>query len=333
MDPLGAVAEAVAEPVVQIGAAPVAIPEVPAVPVNPAVVPVAPPVAVPQPVPMPQPVPVPQPVAPPIAQPPMPMAQAQPVQPVRAMMDYSESPYEPPMTAEEALATAEREGLIMPRSNSQTGYRGVTHVTGKKARPFQAWVCREGKLERLGRFATPEEAALCRARTPEGKKAASRSARGGKSSPAPMTVEEAEAQAEAAEAQAEAEGLTLQRSENQTGYVGVYVNTSNKVKPFEARVRRDGKRVSLGHFATAEEAALEVRRRHGRHRQSPLPTPPPAPTPARRAPPAPPARAPPPPGSRRWHAWRRTSPKARRSANRPRSARRPRWRCPWCRRR
>merc|ERR1740133_391179 len=173
---------------------------------------------------------------------------------------YAEVPYEPPMSAEDALATAEREGLIMPRAESKTGFRGVTHVTGKKARPFQAWVCREGKLERLGRFATPEEAALCRARTPEGKKAANRSARGGKSGPVPMTVEEAEAQAEAAEAQAEAEGLTLQRSENQTGYVGVYVNTSNKVKPFEARVRRGGQRVFIGHFATAEEAALEVAR-------------------------------------------------------------------------
>jgi len=173
---------------------------------------------------------------------------------------YAEVPYEAPMSAEDALATAEREGLIMPRAESKTGFRGVTHVTGKKARPFQAWVCREGKLERLGRFATPEEAALCRARTPEGKKAANRSARGGKSGPVPMTVEEAEAQAEAAEAQAEAEGLTLQRSENQTGYVGVYVNTSNKVKPFEARVRRGGQRVFIGHFATAEEAALEVAR-------------------------------------------------------------------------
>jgi len=173
---------------------------------------------------------------------------------------YAEVPYEAPMSAEDALATAEREGLIMPRAESKTGFRGVTHVTGKKARPYQAWVCREGKLERLGRFATPEEAALCRARTPEGKKAANRSARGGKSGPVPMTVEEAEAQAEAAEAQAEAEGLTLQRSENQTGYVGVYVNTSNKVKPFEARVRRGGQRVFIGHFATAEEAALEVAR-------------------------------------------------------------------------
>ena len=72
--------------------------------------------------------------------------------------------------------------------------------------------------------------------------------------------EEAEAQAEAAEAQAEAEGLTLQRSENQTGYVGVYVNTSNKVKPFEARVMRGGKEVNLGSFATAEEAALQYAR-------------------------------------------------------------------------
>ena len=205
--------------------------------------------------PLAEPVAQPQPVAQPVAfaapQPPMahqPVAIAAHVQPqpvaqlvaaqatvattalaATASYAYAEVPYEAPMSAEDALATAEREGLIMPRAESKTGFRGVTHVTGKKARPFQAWVCRDGKLERLGRFATPEEAALCRARTPEGKKAANRSARGGKSGPVPMTVEEAEAQAEAAEAQAEAEGLTLQRSENQTGYVGVYVNTSNKV--------------------------------------------------------------------------------------------------------
>ena len=29
-------------------------------------------------------------------------------------------------------------GLLMPRSNGKTGFRGVTHVTGKKARPYQA---------------------------------------------------------------------------------------------------------------------------------------------------------------------------------------------------
>ena len=45
-----------------------------------------------------------------------------------------EAPYEPPLTAEEALATAAREGLTLPRAVSQTGYRGVSHVTGKKVR-------------------------------------------------------------------------------------------------------------------------------------------------------------------------------------------------------
>ena len=87
-----------------------------------------------------------------------------------AVYQDAASTHPPPMTAEQALATAEAEGLVMPRSNGKTGYRGVTHVAGKKARPYQAWICRAGKLERLGRFATPEEAALCRARTPEGQK-------------------------------------------------------------------------------------------------------------------------------------------------------------------
>ena len=45
-----------------------------------------------------------------------------------------EAPYEPPLTAEEALAAAAREGLTLPRAVSQTGYRGVSHVTGKKVR-------------------------------------------------------------------------------------------------------------------------------------------------------------------------------------------------------
>ena len=60
-------------------------------------------------------------------------------------------------------------------------------------------------------------------------------------------------------AQAEAEGLTLLVAENKTGYFGVY-HHSGKPKPYEARVRRGGKYVSLGTFATAEEAALRVAR-------------------------------------------------------------------------
>ena len=59
--------------------------------------------------------------------------------------------------------------------------------------------------------------------------------------------------------QAEAEGLTLLKADNTTGYFGVYHRPS-RPKPYEAAVWRRGKSVSLGFFATAEEAALCVAR-------------------------------------------------------------------------
>ena len=65
---------------------------------------------------------------------------------------------------------------------------------------------------------------------------------------------------EDARQQAGAEGLTLLEAENSTGYFGVYLDKSCKPKPYQARVRRGGKDVSLGRFATAEEAALRVAR-------------------------------------------------------------------------
>mmetsp|Transcript_41075 Transcript_41075/g.108537 ORF Transcript_41075/g.108537 Transcript_41075/m.108537 type:complete len:160 (+) Transcript_41075:701-1180(+) len=51
----------------------------------------------------------------------------------------------------------------------------------------------------------------------------------------------------------------LERSQTASGYVGVAYRKSNKSNPFEAHIRqggRQGKIKSLGHFATAEEAAL-----------------------------------------------------------------------------
>ena len=60
--------------------------------------------------------------------------------------------------------------------------------------------------------------------------------------------------------QAEAEGLTLLKADNTTGYFGVYLDKPGKPKPYQARVRRGGKMVSLGMFATAEEAALCIAR-------------------------------------------------------------------------
>ena len=79
--------------------------------------------------------------------------------------------------------------------------------------------------------------------------------------PAPLTSEEACQQAQA-------EGLTLRVANNGTGYSCVYQadpvpgrlgGFSNR-KPYTAQVRRRGKDMYLGIFATAEEAALCVAR-------------------------------------------------------------------------
>ena len=68
-------------------------------------------------------------------------------------------------------AQAEAEGLTLLVSDNKAGYYGVKHQPGK-SKPFQAQVSRGGKDVHLGHFVTAEEAALCVARTPEGKAAA-----------------------------------------------------------------------------------------------------------------------------------------------------------------
>jgi hypothetical protein len=105
-------------------------------------------------------------------------------------------------------------------------------------------VYRDGKTVRLGSFATAEQAALCVARSPEGRAAAERSA-----AAAPLTSEEARQQAQA-------EGLTLCVSDNKAGYFGVCLAKPGQPKPYDVRVWRGGKKVRLGSFATAEQAAL-----------------------------------------------------------------------------
>ena len=65
--------------------------------------------------------------------------------------------------------------------------------------------------------------------------------------------------AAAAHAAAEAEGLALVPAENATGFKGV-CRDNTKSKPFLASLKRDGRKKHLGHFATAEEAALAVAR-------------------------------------------------------------------------
>ena len=150
-------------------------------------------------------------------------------------------PYRAPLTSEEARQQAQAEGLTLIKAENKTGYFGVCLSNPGKPKPYKAQVSRGGKNVHLGSFATAEEAALCGARSREGKIAAAA---------APLTSEEARQQAQA-------EGLTLRVGESKTGYYGV-AHRPGRPKPYQAEVKRGGKTVHLGCFATAEEAALCV---------------------------------------------------------------------------
>ena len=134
-------------------------------------------------------------------------------------------------------------------AENKAGYFGVSLLSRPgQSKPYQARVKRGGNQVHLGSFATAEEAALSVARSPEGQAVAEERA----AAAAPLTSEEARQQAQA-------EKLTLLVSENKAGYFGVTHRPSNS-KPYQVQVTRGGKQVSLGNFATAEEAALSVAR-------------------------------------------------------------------------
>ena len=156
-----------------------------------------------------------------------------------------------PLTSQEALQQAQAEGLLVPKN--KTGYFGVTVDKRGRAKPYKAQLKREGGMVTLGCFATAEEAALCVARTPEGKAAAAAQATAA-AQPIPLL------RSQEARRQAQAEGLTLRVAKNGTGFLGVRLDKPGQPKPYQARVTRGGKVVSLGHFVTAEEAALCVAR-------------------------------------------------------------------------
>ena len=143
---------------------------------------------------------------------------------------------------------AEAEGLTLLKAENKTGYFGVYLDSRGQPKPYLAQVKRGGKNVSLGSFATAEEAALCIARSPEGQEAAKRAA-----APPPLTSEEAWQHAQA-------EGLTLLVADTKAGYYGVSLDKRGQHKPYNAQVKRGGKDVHLGSFATAEEAALCIAR-------------------------------------------------------------------------
>ena len=67
------------------------------------------------------------------------------------------------------MSTSHTEGLRLLKADNKAGYFGVYHNQPGRPKPYRARVKRSGKLVHLGAFATAEEAALCVARTPEGR--------------------------------------------------------------------------------------------------------------------------------------------------------------------
>jgi len=82
-----------------------------------------------------------------------------------------------PLTSDEARQQAQAEKLTLLKAENHVGYFGVNLAKPGQPKPYQARVRRGGKAVCLGNFANPEEAALCVARTPEGRAAAKRAAR------------------------------------------------------------------------------------------------------------------------------------------------------------
>ena len=165
------------------------------------------------------------------------------------------------LTAEEAVAQAAAEGLTLQKKAHGTGYKCVKRRRDSASKQYEARVYRGGKQIHLGSFDTAEEAALAYARTAEAQaevakaKIVSGAATTNSelnSKPAPLTVD-------GAVAQATAEGHWLEPSNTSISYKGVTINNGThhqSGRRFEVRVRRAGKKVFLGSYATAEEAAL-----------------------------------------------------------------------------
>ena len=72
------------------------------------------------------------------------------------------------LASEEALRQAQAEGLTLRVGKNSTGYFGVCHEPTKSL-PYRAQLKCGGKKVTLGNFATAEEAALCVARSPQGR--------------------------------------------------------------------------------------------------------------------------------------------------------------------
>jgi flagella basal body P-ring formation protein FlgA len=107
-----------------------------------------------------------------------------------------------PLTADEARAAAAAEGLeLVPSSRSETGFKGVRNKGGR----FEVFITENGKQRYISTFATPEEAALCYARSIGAERAAAEAAEARTAEAAKARAAEAAERKKAAKAKRKAE--------------------------------------------------------------------------------------------------------------------------------
>ena len=171
---------------------------------------------------------------------------------------------------DEAKAAEDAEGLRLHLSaRNQTGFRGVFRVdsaTDEGVKLFRARVQRGGRDTHLGCYATARQAAVAYARYVSSvaveEEADGEEAEREAEEEAVREAEEEEAETE--ELAAESDGLRLHLSTKaQTGYQGVYLQpgaTDQTVNRFRVQVKRGGRSIRLGAYATAREAAVAYAR-------------------------------------------------------------------------
>ena len=147
----------------------------------------------------------------------------------------------------EAVRLANEEGLTQEPAETTSGYKGVQYHKGLKSKPYQVQIIGAARrrasasLRKRRRRHSPS-----RERTGEedrgGQTSRSRGTKGG------------------GRQLANEEGLKLEPADTTGGYKGVKKVKRLWSKPYQAKIRRDGKEKYLGTFATAEEAALAFAR-------------------------------------------------------------------------
>jgi hypothetical protein len=151
-----------------------------------------------------------------------------------------------------ARAAAAAEGLeLVPSLSCGTGFKDVAKEYGKYVARFME----NCKRYHLGKWTTPEEAALSYARHLGAERAAAEAAAARAAASQPLTADEIWAAAAA-------EGLELVPACNEAGFKSVVEHYGK----YATRVRDDGRLRHLGSFATPEEAALRYARHVGAER-------------------------------------------------------------------